>query len=228
MLNSNPTKGEISYEDKSRDYFENIRYEILPLLPKHVNSIFEIGCGSGQTLSYLKSTGRCDWVGGMEIFPAAAQAARGKLDFVLEGNIEKVSLPFEESYFDIVLCLDVLEHLLDPSSVIKQLHTLLKPGGILICSIPNVRHFSVSIPLLFLGQWNYSDHGILDKTHLRFFTRKSAIDLVASSGLIVNKISSTGLKKLSKAGFINLITVGIFKRLFEFQYLIRAVKASHD
>ena len=217
-----------AYQVKTNDYFKNVRQEILPLLPNHVGRLLEVGCGAGDTLSFLKSSGRCGWAAGMEIFPAAAQSAREKIDFVLEGNIETVNLPFDINSLDVILCLDVLEHLIDPWDVIRRLHTLLKPGGILICSIPNVRHYRASIPLLFLGRWRYSDHGILDKTHLRFFTRESAIELAASSGLLVDKVNSTGLEKWSKAGIANLFTLSIFKRLFEFQYLIRATKKCTD
>lgn len=224
MLNTDKNKEGISYEGKQREYFENIRHEIFPLLPAHLGRVFEIGCGTGETLSHLKLIGRCDWVGGLEIFPAAAQLARRKLDLVLEGNIEKIDLPFEDNSFDAILCLDVLEHLLEPWNVIQRMHKLLKPGGILICSIPNIRHYSISMPLLFLGRWSYCDHGILDKTHLRFFTRKSAIELVACSGLLVDKVNSTGLNKWSKSGLANLFSLHLFKQIFEFQYLIRAKK----
>ncbi len=215
-------KLDLAYQGKNKDYFENIRHEILPFLPAHANRIFEIGCGAGDTLSFLKSAGRCDWTCGMELFPAAAQSAREKVDLVLEGNIETMDLPFEANSLDVILCLDVLEHLVDPWSVINRLHELLKPNGVLICSIPNVRNYAVVLPLLLFGKWDYSKFGILDKTHLRFFTKETAIKLVGSSGLRVDMVSSTGLK--GRAGLANRLTLSLFKPLFEFQYLIRAVK----
>jgi 2-polyprenyl-3-methyl-5-hydroxy-6-metoxy-1,4-benzoquinol methylase len=142
----------------------------------------------------------------------------------LEGSIEKVDLPFEENTIDVILCLDVLEHLVDPWAVVSRLHTLLKPGGMLICSIPNVRNFRVVLPLLLLGRWRYREYGILDKTHLRFFTKKSAIALVGCSGLVVDMVRSTGLEKWSKDTIANLLSLTVFRSLFEYQYLIRAIK----
>jgi SAM-dependent methyltransferase len=222
------SQGGAAYQEKTVDYFTNVRHAILPLLPNHVGRIFEVGCGAGDTLSFLKSSGRCEWIGGIEIFHEAAELANPKLDLLLEGSIERISLPFDENSLDVILCLDVLEHLIDPWEVVRKLHSILKPGGILICSIPNVRHYRASLPLLFLGRWQYTDHGILDKTHLRFFTRESAIELVACSGLVVDKINSTGLEIWSKAGIANLLSLSIFKGLFEFQYLIRAIKGNDN
>lgn len=217
-----------NYKEKEASYFNKIRKEIVPLIPAGSSKILEIGCGAGETLSYLKTTGHCDWAGGIELSPIAAQSAKEKLDWVLTGNIESDILPFEENSLDVILCLDVLEHLYDPWTVISKAHALLKPGGLLICSIPNIRHYRASLPLLFLGRWRYTDDGILDRTHLRFFTRESAVELVSSSGLRINFISSTGLGMWTKAGMVNIITLSIFKRLFEFQYLIRAIKDHSD
>ena len=213
-----------AYQDKALDYFKNVRREIVPLLPKHSSRIFEVGCGSGDTLSFLKKTGKCDWVGGIELFHDAAEIARTNVDLVLVGSIEKIDLPFEESSLDVILCLDVLEHLVDPWGVVSRLHTLLKPGGVLICSIPNVRYFRVVLPLLLLGRWRYTEYGILDKTHLRFFTKESAIALAESSGLVVDKVRSTGLGQWDKVAIANLLSLSIFRSLFEYQYLIRAIK----
>lgn len=217
-------KPEAAYQEKTLDYFKNVRREILPLLPINSDRIFEVGCGAGDTLKFLKESGKSSWVGGIELFHDAVETARGKVDLVLEGSIEKTDLPFEENSIDVILCLDVLEHLVDPWTVICRLHTLLKPGGMLICSIPNVRNFRVVLPLFFIGRWRYSEYGILDKTHLRFFTKESAIALVECSGLVVDMVRSTGLEKWDKASIANLLSLTIFRPLFEYQYLIRAIK----
>jgi len=216
------SKLETAYEGKEARYFTYVRREILPLLPDHANRIFEVGCGAGETLSFLRSAGRCEWAGGIEIVGAAAEAARGKIDMVLEGSIEEVELPFDRHSIDVILCLDVLEHLIDPWSVVRRLHVLLKPQGALICSIPNVRYFRVVLPLLLLGRWRYEEQGILDRTHLRFFTRESAIALVECSGMKVDMVRSTGLERWNKPAIANLLSLSIFKPLFEFQYLIRS------
>lgn len=218
------TKSDAAYQDKVFDYFALVRREILPLLPQHSDRIFEVGCGAANTLAYLKSSGKCNWAGGMELFHDAAEEARSKVDLVLEGNIETMDLPLEENSLDVILCLDVLEHLVDPWTVVHRLHLLLKPGGVLICSIPNIRYYRVVLALLLFGRWRYTPHGILDKTHLRFFTKPSAIDLVACSGLVIDMVATTGMEKGRRERLYNRVTLGLFKPFFTWQYLIRGVR----
>ena len=208
----------------NQEYFSYTRTEILPLLPERVSRALEIGCGTGNTLEWIKSIRDCTWVGGVELSPGIAQQARQKLDDVYIGNIEHMDLQLIKKDLDLILCLDVLEHLIDPWTIVSRLHELLRPGGTLIASIPNVRYHAVLFPLLFKQQWKYADAGILDKTHLRFFVRKSALQLVQSSGLIVNMITATGLGRSRKSQVINSMIPSIIKSLFEKQYLIRAVK----
>ena len=213
---------QISYKSKSEDYYKNCRRDIIPLLPDKVDSIFEIGCGSGDTLAYLKASKKCKWAGGIEIFPKAAKLAMKKnLNIVLRGNIEDARLPFKLASMDIILFLDVLEHLSDPWGAIKKITKYLKPDGIIICSIPNVRNYKVIFSLLFLGKWDYVENGILDKTHLRFFTKKTAIDLVGSSGMKVTNIVPLIYGKNIIA---NSLTLNIFQSFFTYQYLIKATK----
>lgn len=213
-----------AYHEKAVGYFGHVRREILPLLPEKMGRVLEVGCGSGDTLSYIKQHQQCDWACGIELTSSAASAARKKLDLLIEGSIETIDLPIEAGSLDVILCLDVLEHLADPWSVVRKLHELLTPGGVIIVSIPNVRHFRVVLPLLFQGRWEYCDAGILDKTHLRFFTRDSAIALLEDSGFIVQQIVATGLEKGSKARIANRATLSLLSSFFEVQYLIRASK----
>lgn len=206
-----------------QDYFEHVRYDALSLVPNDVGRVLDIGCGKGNTLAWLKANSGCTWVGGVELFHEAASEARKKLDALYEGDIETLDLPIEPESLDVVLCLDVLEHLVDPWRVVRQMHTLLKPGGSLIASIPNVRNFHVLGPLLLLGEWQYTSDGLLDRTHLRFFTRASAIELLQCSGLEVDAVTAPSLSE-GKIKIVNTLTFSLFKRFLEFQYLIRAKK----
>jgi SAM-dependent methyltransferase len=212
------------YNEKEYKYFTASRRDILPLLPEQAEKVLEIGCGHGDTLLWLKTIRNCKKLAGVELFPEAAAKARERLDVVVEGNVEALELPFEPNEFDLVLCLDVLEHLADPWAVVKRLTALLKPGGSLIASIPNVKHHSVVLPLLLRGRWDYLPAGVLDKTHLRYFTKATAIELLESAGLTVDKLYSTGREKGSKSRIANILSLGLLKVFFETQYVIRAAK----
>jgi SAM-dependent methyltransferase len=209
------------YDSKNESYYEYYRKDILPLVPKHVGKVLEIGCGTGNTLAYLKANGYCDWVGGVELFPDAAAEAISKVDKLYEGNIEEMDLPIELGSIDMILCLDVLEHLINPEIVIKKLHTYLTPGGIIIASIPNINHYSVTFPLFFQNKWDYQENGILDKTHLRFFVRQTAINLMSCSGLKINEVLPSLAFK--KSIVLNIATFGLFESFLTWQYLIKVI-----
>jgi 2-polyprenyl-3-methyl-5-hydroxy-6-metoxy-1,4-benzoquinol methylase len=209
-----------------KHYYEYIRSEILPLLPNTVSRTLEVGCGAGNTLTWLQGVRQCTWLGGVELSHDAAEQARRKLDIVYEGNIERIELPLEPNSLDLILCLDVLEHLIDPWAVVHRLQPLLKSGGALIASLPNVRYRKVLLPLLLHEKWDYVDEGVLDRTHLRFFVRSTAIQLIESSGLKVDRIETTGLGKSRKSKIFNAMLPSPIKSLFERQYLVRGIKVS--
>lgn len=210
------------YDEKSVQYYSHIRREVLPLLPESCKKVLEIGCGKGDTLVWIKSLREdCEWIGGVELFEDSAKIAASQLDWCVSGNIEEIDLGIEESSIDLILCLDVLEHLVDPWTLVARLNKLLKPGGHMISSIPNVRFFSAAFPLVFMGDWAYQNEGILDKTHLRFFTKKTAISLMETSGMKLDMVIGKGLEKGRKARLVNFITLGLFRPFLEFQYLIR-------
>lgn len=212
------------YQSKATGYFSNTRTDIEPALPHFSASVLEIGCGTGATLAWLKASGRCKSTTGIELVAEQADSASAVVDRVIQGSIESVDLKSWVERFDLILCLDVLEHLNDPWALIENLSELLQPGGRLVASIPNVRHIRVLVPLLFKGEWTYSGSGILDKTHLRFFTKKSAIDLVTGSGLVTVSVKELGLQGKSISSTFNKLSLGIFREIFACQYLIAVEK----
>jgi 2-polyprenyl-3-methyl-5-hydroxy-6-metoxy-1,4-benzoquinol methylase len=214
------------YQTKEEEYYTGVRKDILPLVPRHSKRVLEIGCGQGNTLAYLKDNGYCDWTGAVDLFPEAIEAARGKVDEVHQVNIEDTTLPIEPGSVNMILCLDVLEHLLNPQKVVAYLHTLLAPGGIIIASIPNIRHHSASLPLLFQNKWEYQSCGILDNTHLRFFVKDTAIELMKSSGLTLEKVSPVNVGR--KGAILNRLLFGWPESFLAMQYLVMVSKPNAE
>lgn len=213
------------YGHKAGSYFDNVRRHIEPLLPAHAARVLEVGCGAGATLQWLKDSGRAGRTVGVELFPEAAARAHGRVDELLVGNAETL-LPahFAPASFDLVLCLDVLEHMVDPWAFVRQVQALMKPGAVLVTSIPNVRHLRVVLPLLLAGRWRYEDSGILDRTHLRFFTHGSAQALVSPPGLRVTQCLRRLPPVASKSGLANLLSLGLARDLFTMGFLMASRK----
>jgi 2-polyprenyl-3-methyl-5-hydroxy-6-metoxy-1,4-benzoquinol methylase len=213
------------YSDKSGAYFQHARKEVAPLLPALPQRVLELGCGAGATLAWLKQQFAGVATVGIEIDPQAADQARRHVDRVLCLDFENHDSPEDLGVFDVILCLDVLEHLVDPWAMVERLVAKhMQPGGTLIVSLPNVRHYSVLLPLLFLGRWDYADTGLLDRTHLRFFTRSSAMRLAAGDSRQVIAVHATGVERGRKTWWFDRMTFALFRPFFEYQYLIQVRK----
>jgi 2-polyprenyl-3-methyl-5-hydroxy-6-metoxy-1,4-benzoquinol methylase len=170
---------------------------MIRLIPAGASKILEIGCGAGMTGKLLKELGFEEIVG-IEVVEEVARKAIPYYDRVIVGDVEKVMLPYEKGHFDCILYGDVLEHLVEPWRVLKEHNALLKPGGTIVCSIPNIRHYRITRRLLFKGKWEYQESGILDRTHLRFFTLASMKNMVTDSGFEITTI----IKKPSAAKWL--------------------------
>ena len=160
------------YENKPQGYYDNVREEMLKYLPETAQKILDIGCGNGAFASVVKQKNDAE-VWGIELMEEEAKVAVEVLDKVFVGGCEKYIDGLPEHYFDVIYLNDVLEHLADPYSVLETLKSKLAPNGVVISSIPNVRFFRTFSKVLFAKDWKYDGHGVMDKTHLRFFTGKS-------------------------------------------------------
>lgn len=213
------------YNEKKSDYFSSARTGILDLLPEFSARVLEIGCGSGQTLEMLKEKKLCIETVGIELFTAAADEARNRVDSVYCMDVEKSPMPENIGKFDLILLLDVLEHLVDPWLFLSHLvENYLAARGKVIVSLPNARHFSLVLPLL-RGRFDYVERGILDKTHLRFFTKNSAAKLLKSACLNIETIKATSLDLHLNSGKLNAITLGLFSEFITSQYIFLATAA---
>ena len=209
-------------------YYGTMRRQIVDLCPENIDRAFEVGCGYGSTLAWLKAHKNYRWVGGAEVSPAAAAQARDKLDLVVEGDVEQLPLPVEAASLDLLLCLDVLEHLRDPWDFLRRACLLLKPGATLIASLPNLRHHSVMLPLLLRGEFTYQQAGILDQTHLRFFTRAGIVRLVESAGIAIDRVDATCMEDGSRSNTLNKLSFGALEGFLAYQYIVRGARVAHS
>jgi SAM-dependent methyltransferase len=166
---------------------DNERPEVLAHVPVDVSAALDVGCAFGTFGSALKAARDSAVVYGIEPSALAATAARGKLDAVVEGFFPQ-DVPPTWHGFDLVCFNDSLEHMTDPWAALAAAVELVRPGGTVIASIPNVRFLDVSINLLARGRWPYQDDGVLDRTHLRFFTRSTMVELFATAGLVPHTV----------------------------------------
>lgn len=190
--------------EKRREYYDNPRPEMLEFVPPSARTILDIGCGSGAFGAALKSRGAEVW--GLEPSAAAEQAAE-RLDRVIQRPIEGAGDELPLGHFDCIVFNDVLEHFVDPWGVLRSARMWLAPEGRVVASIPNVRHLTELKNLVIRKNWDYADDGILDSTHLRFFTVRSIPKLFASSGYELVRIQGINGDVGWKFKLFNLLTV---------------------
>ena len=188
-------------------YYTHYRYEMIDFIPPSSKKILDVGCGSGIFSRELKRKFNAE-VWGIELDPDATVLAKKIIDKVIVGDAYKAVTDVPDSYFDCIVFNDILEHLVDPFTLLKKIKDKLNANGVIVCSIPNVRHFLNLFDLLVKKQWKYVDQGTLDRTHLRFFTKKSIIDTFKSLDYEILKI--TGINGLNpwKFAMFNILSLG--------------------
>jgi 2-polyprenyl-3-methyl-5-hydroxy-6-metoxy-1,4-benzoquinol methylase len=152
--------------------------------------VLDVGCWTGDLGRVLVSRG-CE-VSGLEVDEDAAEKAREVLEAVVVADLDVNPLgeQFPEGSFDVVIFADVLEHLRDPVDALKEAARLLAPEGRVVISVPNVTHGSVRLALL-QGRWSYTETGLLDATHIRFFNRAGLLETFAEAGYVVEELRGT-------------------------------------
>jgi 2-polyprenyl-3-methyl-5-hydroxy-6-metoxy-1,4-benzoquinol methylase len=210
-----------AFQDKDSEYYTREKSWMVPLVKRGPNVILDLGCASGRLGKRLLADGKAKELIGAEIFAPAAEEAAKIYKKVYVGDVEEIDLEYSD-YFDYVICGDILEHLKDPYRVVERISTWLKPGGSLLACVPNVRNFRVLRNLIFRGEWNYVSSGILDRTHLRFFTRSSCRRMLADVGLDVyhEKMIIYGTKKT----IFDTVTLGCFAEFLATQVFCCARK----
>ncbi len=207
--------------NKDDIYYNQDKIMIVSYLPEGKHVILDLGCATGRLGQSLRNANKAAELVGVEIFGPAAEEAAKRYDKVYTIDIETFDLPYKE-YFDFVVCGDILEHLKDPWEATQKIHGWLKKGGTLIATIPNIRYWRVIRDLFFYGKWEYVESGILDNTHLRFFTRKDFLNLLEKKNLstVRHDMLIDGIKQ----NLFNKCTFGIFEEFMGSQIIVEAKK----
>ncbi|MGA9293866.1 MAG: glycosyltransferase [Ignavibacteriaceae bacterium] len=225
--NGNRKSKAIATKDKS--YYENEREDVQKLINPHSKRILDVGCGKGRLGKVLKEKLNAE-VWGVEYADDIASLAAKCLANVITGSIEGAIEQLPDKYFDTIIFADVLEHLVDPFNVLLNIKSKLSSNGEIVASVPNVRHWSV-LKKLLEGEWEYQEFGIMDSTHLRFFTRKSIYNMFEKAGYKITNILyvvaqieklSPQLLSVLKESNINVDTLEGESQ--HFQYIIKAIK----
>jgi SAM-dependent methyltransferase len=164
-------------------YYEGVNARLLDAVPARAKRILEVGCAQGGLGLKLKQQDPARYVAGVDLDANAAQVAKERLDEVFVLDVQTDAPPIDQGSLDCVLFGDVLEHLVDPEDVLRRYRELLAPDGLVLVSLPNVQHFSV-VKNLLRGDFMYQPAGLLDATHLRFFTHMSFAKLMMDAGFL--------------------------------------------
>jgi 2-polyprenyl-3-methyl-5-hydroxy-6-metoxy-1,4-benzoquinol methylase len=196
-------------------YYQHARTEMLPFIPPNAKKVLDVGCGVGRFGSVLKEKYGAE-VWGVEMNPAAAEHASAVLDKVCCSEFNG-SCFSPDSRFDCIVFNDVLEHMVCPEDALKSAKEMLTPEGVVVASIPNIRNFVVLWDLVVNGEWTYQDAGILDRTHLRFFTRSSIKHFFADAGL--NVVRCEGINpRVARGKKFRLLNATFFNALSEMKF----------
>ncbi len=203
-----------------RHYYQNIRSEIIPALARRYKHVLDIGGGEGRTSQMLLASEAVDkadlWEYQSEAVVSAS--ASGAFDEVNQVDLNALGSWPQGRRYDLIILLDVLEHLYDPWAVLERVRDYLLPEGHIIISLPNVRDATVVGPLLLKGDWRYDENGVLDRTHFRFFTRRTMREMIRGVGLEIEleiPVRSGPRQKM------NWATLGLLNEMFAKQYIFR-------
>lgn len=202
-------------------YHDLVRRDVFQIVPAQAGRILDVGGGIGATSAALKADGRATTV---TLVDQVTDARASGVDNAYAGDLEDPSLLnlaiTGAGPFDTILCLDVLEHLKDPWATLCRLQDALAPHGCIVISLPNVNSMELVGPLVLKGRFDLQDSGIMDRTHLRWFTKQTMIKMAVDAGLTVEQVEPRIYNRLAK--YFNFATMGIFERFFALQYVMLA------
>jgi 2-polyprenyl-3-methyl-5-hydroxy-6-metoxy-1,4-benzoquinol methylase len=211
----------LAYRSKTARYFTAPRCSFIDPLPANPTArLLELGCGTGATGAYALQQGKCGWCCGIELCEGPAAEARKSLNQVIVGDIEEMTIDLLPASFDVLLVSHVLEHLRNPKSVLTKLHVLLRSGALVVSASPNVCHHTM-VRMLLRGRFDYQREGVMDETHLRWFSPATFRCLFEEAGYIVDHVGSASPMG-TRARLLNRLSLRHFEYLFHPEIELRA------
>ncbi len=206
---------------ENREYYEDDRSEMEQFIGRPPIRTIEFGCSSGRFSERLKHKYNCEtW--GVDVDEQSVEIAKTKMDNVFCGDAFEQMRNLPENYFDYIICNDFIEHIHSPEQFFEKVKKHLTGDAILICSLPNVRHWKHVNRYLFLKDWKYKKSGILDYTHLRFFTKKSMKRAIKNWGFEIEKTKGIRPTKSPFFYLFNLLFLNYIGDMRFLQYAFRA------
>lgn len=200
---------------ESREYYEDPRHEMEYFLKDAPKRSIEFGCSNGRFSERVKQKFQTEtW--GIDIDKDSIDIAKNNLDKVFCGDAMELIESLPKNYFDCLICNDFIEHIPSPKLFFEKIKPCLTEDATLICSLPNVRYWKHVIRYLFLKDWKYKKSGILDYTHLRFFTKKSMRRSMKEWGFEIEIIK--GIRQ-TKSPFFYLFSLLTLFYIWDMRYL---------
>lgn len=206
--------------------YDSINLKVLSTLPPTCRNVLDLGCGGGS-LGKAISVGTGASVVGVTFNEREAERARSVLRDVVVADLNTLDVStLPNSPYDCIICCHVLEHLYDPKSLLMKLRDVIGPQGVLIVALPNVLFWKQRLRF-FAGRFRYTDGGLMDRTHFRFFDWHSANELVRESGYTIEQSSADGVLPLARLvpgmrDLLNRAALKAFPGVFGWQVVIRA------
>jgi SAM-dependent methyltransferase len=202
-------------------YTLNDRRDVYDVMPKDIAAMLDVGCSRGGFCQLVKSRRPETLVWAIEPDPDIASEAATHADHVIVGSFPE-DIPVDTPPFDAVFFNDVLEHMVDPGAALEVAKRLLSSHGRIIASIPNIRHWSGVRTILVNGDFPYTEAGLFDRTHLRYFTRTSMIRLFNEHGYHVERCVPTAISRRLPARILRRVAPRFGWELSSLQFIIVA------
>lgn len=209
---------------KQDNYYQGTRPELLPFFPASGKTVLDVGCGEGHFARQLKELHDAE-VWGVDISSESIDVAKTLLDKAFVADVTASLEEFPDNYFDVIYFNDVLEHMIDPYTLLADISQKLSSSGKVVASMPNMRHFRVLWKLLVKQDFEYQNEGVMDETHLRFFTHKSMGRMFKEAGFQNVLVTPISKSRSFRPVFWKIATLGLIGNDISYpQFVVTAFK----